>query len=59
MILVSVATTSFTILLLFSLPSSLHLRTTPFSIEDAGAGAVHLCAAGLPTVPGQPVGPFG
>jgi hypothetical protein len=38
-ILASVATTSFTILLLFSLPSCLHLRTTPFSVEDVGACA--------------------
>jgi hypothetical protein len=34
-----VATTSFVILLLFSLPSCLHLRATPFSAEDVGAGA--------------------
>jgi hypothetical protein len=39
MVLVSVATTSFTILLLFSLPSCLHLRTTIFSTEGVGAGA--------------------
>jgi hypothetical protein len=39
MVLVSVATTSFAILLLFSLPSCLHLRATPFSAEDVGAGA--------------------
>ena len=39
MVLVSVATTSFTILLLFSLPSCLHLHTTPFSAEGVGAGA--------------------
>lgn len=39
MVIASVATTSFTILLLFSLPSSLHLRTAPFSLEGAGAGA--------------------
>jgi hypothetical protein len=39
MVLASVATTSFTILLLFSLPSSLHLRTTPLSVEGAGVGA--------------------
>jgi hypothetical protein len=38
MILVSVATTLFTILLLFSLPSCLHLRTTLFSAEGVGAG---------------------
>jgi hypothetical protein len=35
----SVATTSFAILLLFSLPSCLHLRATPFSAEGIGAGA--------------------
>ena len=39
MVLDSVATTSFTILLLFSLPSCLHLRVTPLSTEDIGAGA--------------------
>jgi hypothetical protein len=39
MILASVATTSFVILLLFSLPSWLHLRATPFSAEGVGAGA--------------------
>jgi hypothetical protein len=39
MVLVSVATTSFTILLLFSLLSCLHLRTTTFSTEGVGAGA--------------------
>jgi hypothetical protein len=38
MVLVSVATTSFVILLLFSLSSCLHLRATPFSIEGVGAG---------------------
>jgi hypothetical protein len=38
MIIVSVATTSFAILLLFSLPSCLHLRATPFSTEGVGAG---------------------
>jgi hypothetical protein len=38
MVLASVATTSFDILLLFSLPSCLHLRATPFSAEDVGAG---------------------
>jgi hypothetical protein len=37
MVLVSVATTSFAILLL-SLPSCLHLRATPFSAEGVGAG---------------------
>jgi hypothetical protein len=39
MILGSVATTSFVILLLFSPPSYLHLRATPFSAEGVGAGA--------------------
>jgi hypothetical protein len=39
MVLASVATTSFAILLLFSLPSCLHLRTTPFSAESVGACA--------------------
>jgi hypothetical protein len=39
MVLVSVATTSFTILLLFSLPSCPHLHTTTFSVEGVGAGA--------------------
>jgi hypothetical protein len=39
MVLVSVATISFTILLLFSLLSCLHLRTTTFSAEGVGAGA--------------------
>jgi hypothetical protein len=38
-ILTSFATTSFAILLLFSLPSCLHLRATPFSTEGVGAGA--------------------
>jgi hypothetical protein len=37
MVLASVATTSFVILLIFSLPSCLHLRTTPFSAEGVGA----------------------
>jgi hypothetical protein len=37
MVLGSVATTSFVILLLFSLPSCLHLRATPFSTEGVGA----------------------
>jgi hypothetical protein len=37
MVLASVATTSFVILLLFSLPSCLHLGTTPFSAEGVGA----------------------
>jgi hypothetical protein len=39
MVIASVATTSFTILLLFSLPSCVHLRATPFSVEGVGAGA--------------------
>jgi hypothetical protein len=39
MVLVSVVTTSFVILLLFSFPSCLHLRATPFSAEGVGAGA--------------------
>jgi hypothetical protein len=39
MVLASVATTSFVILLIFSLPSSLHFRTTPCSVEGVGAGA--------------------
>jgi hypothetical protein len=39
MVLLSVATTSFAILLLFSLPSCLHLCATPFSTNGAGAGA--------------------
>jgi hypothetical protein len=39
MVLASVATTSFAILLLFSLPSCLHLRTTPFSAEGVEACA--------------------
>ena len=37
--LASVATTSFTILLLLSLPSCLHIRATPFSAEGVGACA--------------------
>jgi hypothetical protein len=32
-------TTNFAILLLFSLPSCLHLRATPFSMEGVGEGA--------------------
>jgi hypothetical protein len=39
MVLASVATTSFAILLLFSLPSCLHLHATPFSAEDVGTCA--------------------
>jgi hypothetical protein len=39
MVLASVVTTSFGILLLFSLLSCLHLRATPFSAEGVGAGA--------------------
>jgi hypothetical protein len=38
MVLASVATTSFIILLLFSLPSCLHLHATPFLAEGVGAG---------------------
>jgi hypothetical protein len=36
MVLVSVATTSFAILLLYSPPSCLHLRATPFLAEGVG-----------------------
>jgi hypothetical protein len=39
MVLASVATTSFTILLPFSLPSCLHLCATPFLAEGVGACA--------------------
>ena len=39
MVLVLVATNSFVILLLFSLPSCLHLRATPFSAVGVGACA--------------------
>jgi hypothetical protein len=39
MVLASVATVSFAILLLFSLPSCLHLRATPFSAVGVGACA--------------------
>jgi hypothetical protein len=39
MVPATVSTTSFAILLLFSLPSRLHLRATPFSAEGVGAGA--------------------
>jgi hypothetical protein len=39
MVLVLVATNSFVILLLLSLPSCLHLRATPFSVEGVGACA--------------------
>jgi hypothetical protein len=39
MVLVLVAATSFVILLLFSLPSCLHLRAAPFSAEGIGACA--------------------
>ena len=38
LVIASVVTTSFAILLLFSLPSCLHLRATPFSVEGVGAG---------------------
>jgi hypothetical protein len=36
MVLVSVATTSFAFLLLFSLPSGLRLHATPFSVDGMG-----------------------
>jgi hypothetical protein len=39
MVFASVVTISFSILLLFSLPSCLGLRATPFSVEGVGAGA--------------------
>jgi hypothetical protein len=39
MIIASVATSSFIILPLFSLPSCLHLRATPFSAEGVGTSA--------------------
>jgi hypothetical protein len=39
MVLASIATTSFVILLLFSLSLCLHLRATPFSAEGVGACA--------------------
>jgi hypothetical protein len=39
MVIVSVAATSFVIMLLFSLPSCLRLRATPFSVEGVRAGA--------------------
>jgi hypothetical protein len=39
MFLASVVATSFSILLLFSLPSCLHLHAIPFSAEGVGAGA--------------------
>jgi hypothetical protein len=42
MVLALVATSSFAILLLFSLPSCLHLRATPFSTEGVGACASFL-----------------
>jgi hypothetical protein len=42
MVLASIATPSFIILLLFSLPSCLHLHATPFSVEGVGAGASSL-----------------
>jgi hypothetical protein len=38
MVVALVATTSFAILLLFSLLSCLRLRATPFSVEGMGAG---------------------
>jgi hypothetical protein len=37
MVLASIATTSFVILLIFSFTSCLHLRVTPFSAEGVGA----------------------
>ncbi|ONM30220.1 hypothetical protein ZEAMMB73_Zm00001d039964 [Zea mays] len=39
MVLASVVATLFVILLVFCLPSCLHLRATPFSTEDVRAGA--------------------
>jgi hypothetical protein len=42
MVLTSVVTISFTILLLFSLPSCLHLCATPLSAEGIGAGVSSL-----------------
>jgi hypothetical protein len=42
MVLASVASTSFVVLLLFSLPSCLPLRATPFLAEGVGAGASSL-----------------
>jgi hypothetical protein len=39
MVLASIAATSFVILLLFSLPSCLRFRATPFSVEGVGACA--------------------
>jgi hypothetical protein len=39
MVLASIATTSFVILLIFSLSSCLHLSATPFLAEGMGAGA--------------------
>jgi hypothetical protein len=39
MVIVSVAITSFVILLLFSLPLCLHVRATPFLVEGVGACA--------------------
>jgi hypothetical protein len=39
MVLASVVSTSFTFLLIFSLPSCLCLRATPFSVEGVGANA--------------------
>jgi hypothetical protein len=39
MVSASVAATSFSILLLFSLPSCISLRATQFSVENMGAGA--------------------
>jgi hypothetical protein len=42
MVLASLVTTSFVILLIFSLPSCLQLRATPFLAEGVGAGASSL-----------------
>jgi hypothetical protein len=42
MVLASVVTTSFAILLLFSLSTCLRLRATPFWVEGVGAGACSL-----------------
>jgi hypothetical protein len=38
-VIASVTATSFVVLLLFSLPSCIRLRTTPFSAEGVGSGA--------------------
>jgi hypothetical protein len=50
MVLASVATTSFDILLLFSLQSCLRLRATPFSAEGVGVGvSPHIRPTPAPT----------